>query len=135
MFAWNAFRQALPRVARSSIGSQGSLEQISRSMANHRHKKIIKLTKGYRGRVNCYSVGLRRVWKARQYAYVGRKLKKRDARSLWILRINAGSRIYGMKYNNMIHLMNQSGVQLNRKVCSLSARLRTLEMLIFLLTV
>jgi hypothetical protein len=64
-----------------------------RSMANHRHKKIIKLAKGYRGRANrCFTVAIHRVRKARQYAYRDRKTQKRNIRKLWIQRINAGSR-------------------------------------------
>ena len=87
-------------------------------MANHRHKKLIKLAKGYTGRTNCYTVALQRVTKARTYAYIGRKLKKREFRSMWIQRINAGSRMYGVKYNQVIHKMNMSNVILNRNVLS-----------------
>jgi len=92
--------------------------QQMREMANHRHKKLIKLAKGYTGRTNCYTVALQRVTKARQYAYIGRKLKKRNMRRLWIQRINAGSRMYGSKYNDIIHKMAGSNVLLNRNVLS-----------------
>ena len=92
--------------------------QQVREMANHRHKKLIKLAKGYTGRTNCYTVALQRVTKARTYAYIGRKLKKREFRSMWIQRINAGSRMYGVKYNQVIHKMNMSNVILNRNVLS-----------------
>jgi large subunit ribosomal protein L20 len=90
-----------------------------RNMANHRHKKIIKLAKGYRGRgKNCYSIAYRRVLKARQYAYRDRKVKKREFRKLWIQRINAASRIHGLPYNNLIHNMSKANVILDRKVLS-----------------
>ena len=89
-----------------------------RDMSNHRHKKLIKQAKGYTGRTNCYTVALQRVTKAKEYAYVGRKLKKRNMRRLWIQRINAGSRMYGVKYNQVIHKMNISNVLLNRNVLS-----------------
>ena len=88
-----------------------------REMANHKHKKVIKLAKGYRGRANrCFTVALERVRKARQYAYRDRKVKKREFRSLWIQRINAGSRMYGMTYNVLINRMLKSNITLNRKV-------------------
>ena len=90
-----------------------------RTMANHRHKKIIKLAKGFRGRANrCFRTAVRRVQKARKYAYIGRKLKKRDMRSLWIQRMNAACRIYGITYNNFIHRLSRSSIKLNRKVLS-----------------
>ena len=92
--------------------------QQIREMANHRHKKLIKLAKGYTGRTNCYTVALQRVTKAREYAYIGRKQKKRNYRKLWIQRINAGSRMYGVKYNEVIHKMSLCNVFLNRNVLS-----------------
>lgn len=132
---FSSLRLLVPNLARAtSIVGSGSLnQQITRSMANHRHKKIIRLAKGYRGRTNCYSIALRRVEKARQYAYVGRKvlylslqryfvdgiafqLKKRDMRSLWITRINAGCRMYDLRYNRLIHVLSRTNVTLNRKV-------------------
>jgi len=88
-----------------------------RGMANHRHKKVIKLAKGFRGRANrVYSVAYHRVQKARQYQYRDRKVKKRDFRSLWIQRINAGARIYGLTYSALINSMSAANVVLNRKV-------------------
>ena len=87
-------------------------------MANHRHKKYIKLAKGYRGRTNIISVAYRRVQKARQYAYRDRKAKKRDFRKLWIQRINAGSRIYGIPYSKLTNRLLCSNIKLNRKVLS-----------------
>ncbi|KAJ1422370.1 50S ribosomal protein L20P [Ochromonadaceae sp. CCMP2298] len=86
-------------------------------MANHRHKKIIKLAKGYKGRANrCFTVALPRVIKARQYAYRDRKVKKREFRALWIQRINAASRMYGLPYSVLMHRLEKSDVGLNRKV-------------------
>jgi large subunit ribosomal protein L20 len=89
----------------------------SRGMANARHKKIVKMAKGYRGRANrCFTVALHRVNKAKQYAYRDRKVQKRNARTLWIQRINAGVRLHGMKYNHFINRLHLGNVQLNRKV-------------------
>jgi len=86
-------------------------------MANARHKKMIKLAKGYRNRANCYSVSVQRVHKARQYAYRDRKVKKRDFRSLWIQRINAGVRQYNyFPYSVFMNRLKTQDVRLNRKV-------------------
>eukprot|EP01039_Chlorochromonas_danica_P008055 gene8054-8885_t len=88
-----------------------------RGMANHRHKKIIKLAKGFRGRANrCYTVAFHRVLKARQYAYRDRKVKKRVMRSLWITRINAASRLYSIRYGVLINRLAAKRITLDRKV-------------------
>lgn len=86
-----------------------------------RHKKIIKMAKGYRGRSkNCFRIALQSVEKALQYAYRDRRNKKRDFRALWIQRINAAVRSYGMVYSEFIHglqlLQESSGVIINRKI-------------------
>lgn len=82
-------------------------------------RKLFQLTKGYRGRANnCYRIAYRRVEKALQYSYVGRKLKKRSYRSQWIAQINAGARQYDVTYGNMIHGLNVTGIELNRKMLS-----------------
>ena len=82
-----------------------------------RRKKILKMAKGYWGRrKNVHTVAKNAVEKGLQYAYVGRKLKKRDYRSLWITRINAGVRQHGMSYSEFIGKANKKGIQLNRKV-------------------
>jgi large subunit ribosomal protein L20 len=82
-----------------------------------RRKKILKMAKGYWGRrKNVYTVAKNAVEKGLQYSYVGRKLKKRDYRSLWITRINAGVRQHGMSYSEFIGKANKKGIQLNRKV-------------------
>ncbi|MFN6380400.1 MAG: 50S ribosomal protein L20 [Flavobacteriales bacterium] len=82
-----------------------------------RRKKILKLAKGYFGsRKNVYTVAKNSVEKALTYAYVGRKLKKRDFRALWIQRINAGVRQYDMSYSEFMGKVHKNGVELNRKV-------------------
>ena len=88
-----------------------------------RHKKIIKMASGYRGRSkNCYRIALQRVEKALQYVYRDRRNKKRDFRALWIQRINAAARLNGMKYSEFIYklqnseLVKDTGFCLNRKV-------------------
>jgi large subunit ribosomal protein L20 len=88
-----------------------------RGMASRRHKKIIKMAKGLRGRANrCYTIALPRVLRMLRRQYIGRKLRKRDFRRLWITRINAASRIYGMAYRHLIHGLSLAKVSLNRKV-------------------
>ena len=69
----------------------------SRSFASQKHKKLIKMAKGYRGRgKNVYSVALQRVQKALQYAYRDRRVKKREVRKTWIERLNAATRQHGL---------------------------------------
>ena len=71
--------------------------------AKKRHKKILNLAKGYRGRAkNCFRVAIQKVEKALQYAYRDRRTKKRDFRKLWIQRINAAVRAEGLKYSQFI---------------------------------
>jgi large subunit ribosomal protein L20 len=82
-----------------------------------RRKKILNLAKGYYGRrKNVWTVAKNAVEKAQGYAYVGRKQKKRHFRSLWIVRINAGVRQYGMSYSVFINKLANAGIELNRKV-------------------
>ena len=82
-----------------------------------RRKKIIKCAKGYFGRrKNVYTVAKNAVEKANLYAYTGRKLKKRDFRSLWIQRINAAARQEGLSYSVLMGKLNKSEIALNRKV-------------------
>ena len=94
------------------------MARVKRGVTTHaRHKKIIKMAKGYRGRSkNCYRIALRRVEKALQYAYRDRKTKKRDFRGLWIQRINAGAREYGITYSSFINGLNKAGIEVNRKM-------------------
>ncbi len=77
----------------------------------------MKLAKGYFGRrKNVWTVAKNAVEKGLQYAYRDRRAKKRDFRSLWIQRINAGARINGMSYSVLMGALNKSGIELNRKV-------------------
>ena len=86
-----------------------------------RHKKIIKMAKGYRGRSkSCFRIALQKVEKALQYMYRDRRCKKRDFRSLWIQRINAAVRGHGIAYGEFMHglslLQSNEALLLNRKI-------------------
>ncbi len=82
-----------------------------------RHKKILKLSKGFYGRnKNCYRLALRRVEKALQYAYRDRRNKKRNFRALWIQRINAATRLNGMPYSQFMNGLKKAGIEMDRKV-------------------
>ncbi len=82
-----------------------------------RRKKILKDAKGYFGRrKNVYTVAKNAVEKGLQYAYRDRRNKKRSFRALWIQRINAGVRAYGMSYSEFMGKINKKGIKLNRKV-------------------
>ena len=82
-----------------------------------KHKKVLKAVKGQWGRrKNTIRVAKQAMEKAMQYAYRDRKTKKRDFRSLWIQRINAGVRLEGMTYSKFINGLSKSGVKLDRKV-------------------
>lgn len=82
-----------------------------------RRKKIMKMAKGYFGRrKNVWTVAKNAVERGLQYAYIGRKQKKRNFRALWIQRINAGTRENGMSYSAFIGKLNAAGITLNRKV-------------------
>lgn len=85
--------------------------------AKARRKKILKAAKGYFGRrKNVHTVAKNAVEKAMQYAYRDRKNKKRTFRALWIQRINAGTRQYGMSYSQFMGKVQANGIELNRKV-------------------
>jgi len=85
--------------------------------AHARHKKILKLAKGYRGRSkNCYRIALQRVEKALQYAYRDRRNRKRDFRGLWIQRINAAAREHGLTYSKFVNGLIKAGIEIDRKV-------------------
>jgi large subunit ribosomal protein L20 len=85
--------------------------------AHRRHKKYLKLAKGYRGsRSKLYRTARETVERALCYAYRDRKQKKREFRKLWIVRINAGAREYGLSYSRFMHGLKLAGVELNRKV-------------------
>lgn len=82
-----------------------------------RRKKILKQAKGFYGkRKNVYTVAKNVLEKGLGYKYVGRKLKKRDYRSMWIVRINAAVREEGLSYSQFINKLNVAGITLNRKV-------------------
>ncbi len=82
-----------------------------------RRKKIFKQAKGYYGkRKNVYTVAKNIVEKGLTYSYVGRKLKKREYRQLWIARINAAVREEGLTYSEFINRLNKKGIELNRKI-------------------
>jgi large subunit ribosomal protein L20 len=83
----------------------------------NRHKKVLKLAKGYRGRSSkCFRIALQRVEKALQYAYRDRRNKKRDFRGLWIQRINAAARLNGLTYSKLMGGLHAAGITLDRKV-------------------
>ena len=85
-------------------------------IAGARHKKILKLAKGYKGaRSRVFRVAKQAVIKAGQYAYRDRRQKKRNFRALWIQRINAGARLHGMSYSEFMGKVNSKGIELNRK--------------------
>ncbi len=85
--------------------------------ARRRHKKVLKQAKGYyNARRKVFRVAKQAVTKALQYAYIGRKLKKRQFRSLWIARINAAARMHGMNYSRFMNGLLKAGITLDRKV-------------------
>lgn len=94
------------------------MSRVKRGVTSHRrHKKILKQTKGFRGRAkSCFRVAIRRLQKAWEYAYVGRKVKKRDFRSLWIQRINAAVRSRGLKYSTFMSGLKKAKIDLDRKI-------------------
>ena len=84
-----------------------------------KRRKILKLAKGYfGGRSKRYRVAREAVMKAQMYAYIGRKNKKRDFRTLWIARINAEARVNGLSYSNFMNGIKLAGIELNRKSLS-----------------
>lgn len=92
--------------------------RIKRSVnALKKRRAILKQAKGYRGaKSKLYRVARQAVMKSGQYAYVGRKLKKRNMRSLWITRINAACRANGIKYSTFVNGLKNTKIDLNRKV-------------------
>lgn len=84
-----------------------------------KRRKMLRLAKGYFGaRSKQYRAASEQVRRSLRYAFIGRKLKKRDFRRLWIARINAGARINGLSYSRMIDGLKKSGVVVNRKILS-----------------
>ena len=94
------------------------MARVKRGVTSHaKHKKVLKAVKGQWGRrKNTFRVARQAMEKAMQYAYRDRRAKKRDFRSLWIQRINAGVRAEGLTYSKFINGLNKSGIKLDRKV-------------------
>src|SRR5438067_13567388 len=94
------------------------MARVKRGVAAHaRHKKVLKLAKGYRGRAKvAFRVGIEKVEKGLQYAYRDRRQKKRDFRGLWIQRINAAVREHGITYSRFIAGLKAANIDLDRKV-------------------
>jgi len=101
------------------------MARVKRGVTSHaRHKKVLKLAKGYRGRShNTYRTALEKVEKGLQYAYRDRRAKKRNFRALWIQRINAAVREHGMTYSAFVNGIAKAGIEIDRKVMAdLAAR-------------
>ncbi len=96
------------------------MTRVTCAPARHkRHKKILKMAKGYRGRAkNCYKTAKQSVERALRFAYIDRRRKKRDFRRLWITRINAAVRLRGMKYSEFMSALKKNDVFLDRKALS-----------------
>src|SRR5215469_14904676 len=96
------------------------MARVKRGVTTHaRHKKILDLAKGYRGRGStAYRVAIEKVEKALRYAYRDRRKRKRDFRTLWIQRIDAGAREHGLTYSQFMHGIKLAGLDLDRKVLS-----------------
>jgi large subunit ribosomal protein L20 len=94
------------------------MPRVKRGVTAHRrHKKVLKAAKGYYGaRSRVYRVAKQAVTKAGQYAYRDRKVKKRVFRGLWIQRINAAAREYGLSYSRMIHGLKMQNIEIDRRV-------------------
>ncbi|HAF17354.1 MAG: 50S ribosomal protein L20 [Thermacetogeniaceae bacterium] len=86
-------------------------------VTRRRHKKILKLARGYRGaKSKLFRVANQQVMKSLNYAYIHRRLRKRDFRQLWITRINAAARSNGLSYNRFMNGLKKAGVGVNRKM-------------------
>jgi len=96
------------------------MARVKRGVTAHaRHKKILELAKGYRGRGSkAYRVAIEKVEKGLRYAYRDRRNKKREFRALWIQRINAGARLNGLTYSQMMDGLKKAGIEVDRKVLS-----------------
>ncbi len=94
------------------------MARVKRGVTTHaRHQKVIKAAKGYYGaRKNLFTVATQAVEKASQYSYRDRRNKKRNFRGLWIQRINAGSRMYGLNYSKFMNGLKLAGIDIDRKI-------------------
>jgi large subunit ribosomal protein L20 len=96
------------------------MARVKRGTTGHaRHKKILDLARGYRGRNSTsFRIALEKVEKALQYAYRDRRVRKRSFRRLWIQRINAGARLHGLTYSQFMNGLSRAGIEIDRKVLS-----------------
>ena len=94
------------------------MPRVKNGVVSHkRHKKILKLAKGYRGsKSKLFKVANQQVMKSLMYAYRDRRVKKRDFRKLWITRINAAARNNGISYSRLMNGLKKAGVEINRKL-------------------
>ncbi|MDF1618296.1 50S ribosomal protein L20 [Petrocella sp. FN5] len=94
------------------------MARIKGAMHTHkRHKRVLKLAKGYRGaKSKQFKTAKQAVMKSGMYAYIGRKLRKRDFRKLWITRINAAARMNDISYSQLMHGLKVAGIEVNRKM-------------------
>jgi large subunit ribosomal protein L20 len=94
------------------------MARIKRAVsAQKKRRKMLKLAKGYNGaKSRQYRIASEQVRRSLRYAYIGRKLRKRDFRRLWIVRINAAARINGMNYSTFINGLKKKGIEVNRKM-------------------
>ena len=94
------------------------MARVKRGVTTHaRHKKVLGLAKGYRGRANSsFRIAVEKVEKGLQYAYRDRRVKKRNFRALWIQRINAGVREHGLTYSQFMNGIKRAGIEIDRKV-------------------
>ena len=96
------------------------MARIKRAVTAHKkRRKVLKLAKGYFGaKSKQYRTASEQVRRSLRYAYTGRKLRKREFRSLWITRINAAAHLNGMNYSTFMHGLKVAGIQINRKMLS-----------------
>ena len=94
------------------------MARVKRGVTTHaRHKKIVDMAAGYRGRASTnFRIAVERVEKGLQYAYRDRRNKKREFRGLWIQRINAGARMHGLTYSELMCAMRRAGIVVDRKM-------------------
>ena len=94
------------------------MARVKRAVNAHKkRRKVLILAKGYYGaKSKQYRTAKEAVMKSQKYAYIGRRLKKRDFRKLWIARINAAARINGISYSRMMDGLKKSGIEINRKI-------------------
>ena len=94
------------------------MARVKRGVASRKYrKKTLKMAKGYQGRnKNCYRIAVQKVQKGLQYNYRDRRVRRREFRALWIVRLNAVVREMGMKYSTFIDKLKKAGIELNRKM-------------------